>query len=197
MPGRDQTLRQFTDQRSSTSVAAMGPREVLSCPHCSLVQFRTRNSLCRRCHKPLVEPDKRPLKPDLAVSMPETPHSTGTEVGRHLAMRVREFRKMRGLSQKALSCRMNVPRTYISKVEWNRTVPTIATLYRIANALDVGVEQLLSHTGIRQLEVAAMSQDPFLQEIALLSRELSAEQRAIVLEAVRDAAIHANSGVEP
>ena len=42
-----------------------------------------------------------------------------------------------------------------------------------------------------------MSQDPFLQEIALLSRELSAEQRAIVLEAVRDAAMNANSGVEP
>lgn len=24
-------------------------REVLSCPHCGLVQFRTRNSRCRRC----------------------------------------------------------------------------------------------------------------------------------------------------
>ena len=112
-------------------------------------------------------------------------------------MRVRKFRKMRGLSQKALSCRMNVPRTHISKVERNRTVPSIGTLYRIANALDVGVEQLLSHTGIRQLEVAAMSQEPFMQEIAWLTREPSAEQLGIVLEAVRDAAMNANSGVEP
>ena len=28
-------------------------REVLACRHCRLVQFRTRTSLCRRCHKPL------------------------------------------------------------------------------------------------------------------------------------------------
>jgi transcriptional regulator with XRE-family HTH domain len=85
---------------------------------------------------------------------------------------------------------MKVPRTYISKVEMNRTVPTIASLYRIANALEIEIQLLLSDVWTHQPKSAAMCQDPFLQEIALFSKELNPEQRTIILGAVRDAAIH-------
>ena len=30
----------------------LSEREVITCYHCKLVQFRTANDLCRRCHKP-------------------------------------------------------------------------------------------------------------------------------------------------
>ena len=59
-----------------------------------------------------------------------------------LGTRVREVRRMYGLTQNALARRMDVPRTYISKVEMCRIVPTIATMYRIAGALGIEVEHL-------------------------------------------------------
>ena len=37
----------------ATTLATVEAREVLRCEHCSLVQFRTMNSLCRKCHKSL------------------------------------------------------------------------------------------------------------------------------------------------
>ena len=109
-------------------------------------------------------------------------------------MRVREVRKMRGLSQEALSHRMKVPRTYISKVEMNRTVPTIATLYRIGKALEIKVYELLCDDAWTPQPVRAVtSDDPFLEEIALFSKDLNSQQRAIILQAVRDAANRRNS----
>ena len=109
-------------------------------------------------------------------------------------MRVREVRKMRGLSQEALSHRMKVPRSYISKVEMNRTVPTIATLYRIGKALEIKVYELLYDDAWTPQPVRAVtSDDRFLEEIALLSKDLNSQQRAIILQAVRDAANRRNS----
>ena len=194
MPEKDQTLFQLTDRRSSTSLQAMEHWEVLPCPHCHLVQFRTRNLLCRRCHKPLDVTVKLPLRPDPVASTQGNTNETGSEIGRHLGMRVREVRKMRGLSQNALSHRMKVPRTYISRVEMNRTVPTIATLHRIANALEIQVYELLCEDAWTPQSVRAVtSDDPFLEEIALLSKDLNSQQRAFILQAVRDAAIRHNT----
>jgi len=75
MPGKDQTTAQITFPCTSTPVPPTQVREVLPCPHCGLVQFRTRNSLCRRCHRPLdtverlsTPEDMRPApSPDAAV----------------------------------------------------------------------------------------------------------------------------------
>jgi len=190
MPGRGQTFFQLTNRRSSTSLQAMEPREVLPCPHCHLVQFRTRNLLCRRCHKPLDDTVKLPLKSDSVVSTQENTNDSK----RHLGMRVREVRKMRGLSQEALSHRMKVPRSYISKVEMNRTVPTIATLYRIGKALEIKVYELLCDDAWTPQPVRAVtSDDRFLEEIALLSKDLNSQQRAIILQAVRNVAFRRNS----
>src|SRR5271170_7398832 len=37
----------------ATTLVSVETRDVLRCDHCSLVQYRTNNSLCRRCRKPL------------------------------------------------------------------------------------------------------------------------------------------------
>jgi hypothetical protein len=71
MTGKYPTLFQLTGRRSSGSLQAMEPREVLPCPHCHLVQFCTRNLLCRRCHKPLDDTVNLPLRPDPVVSTQE------------------------------------------------------------------------------------------------------------------------------
>jgi len=55
MPSKDQTIALCADPASSTSLLTAEIRVVVPCPHCRLIQFRTRNSMCRRCHKPLDE----------------------------------------------------------------------------------------------------------------------------------------------
>ena len=95
--------------------------------------------------------------------------------------RVREIRKMQALSQRELARLLNVPRTYLSKVETCKVLLTIGMLYRLAGALSVEVPLLLLSR-----EALELSQDPFLGEIASMIHSLAPEQRAVILRAVRD-----------
>src|ERR1700744_5166919 len=127
----------------ATTLATVEAREVLRCEHCSLVQFRTSNSLCRRCHKPLEIEEPEPIVPQL-VTETNSPASGGS--GLDVARAVRDIRRSRKLSQRQLAGRMQVPRTYISKIENGKAVPTLSSLERLASALEVGICDLL-HDG--------------------------------------------------
>jgi len=166
-------------------------REVLSCPHCGLVQFRTRNSRCRRCQRLL---DNRLEHSICPVLDPIASTTTGIEkrlvITQILGRRVREIRKTQALSQRELARRLNVPRTYLSKVETCKVLPTIGTLYRLAGALRVEVHHMLLSR-----EALELSQDPFLVEIASTIHSLAPEQRAVILRAVRDIAIRHKQAV--
>lgn len=165
-------------------------REVLACCHCGLVQFRTRTSLCRRCYKPLIGEVWNRTELDAAGVRSEPVVSEVSDAGKNLGVRVREVRKKRGLTQRVLACRMNVPRTYISKVELGRVVPSLSTLWRIAAGLEVSVTYLLCDESERRRddEIARILADPFLSEIAQVVDKLNAVHRALVLRAVREAA---------
>ena len=95
-----------------------------------------------------------------------------------------KLRKMQSLSQRELAHRLNVPRTYLSKVETCKVLPTIGTLYRLAAALSVQVHHLLLTR-----ETVESSQDPFLVEIAPMIQSLTPEQRVVILRTVRDIAL--------
>lgn len=170
----------------ATNLATVEPREVLRCEHCTLVQFRTANSLCRRCHKPLE------IEPELAVQpagADEMAASEG-ENGLQVARSVREIRRARNLSQRQLAARMGVPRTYISKIENAKAMPTLSSLDRLAHALDVNVCALLRDArSRREEEVRAILDDPFLAEIAPLVAQLDSLQRSMFLNHVRDMAM--------
>lgn len=56
---------------------------------------------------------------------------------------IAKIRKERGLTQEALSVKLNVVRQTISKWEKGTAVPDADTLCRIADALDVSVSTLL------------------------------------------------------
>lgn len=58
-----------------------------------------------------------------------------------------KVRKERGLTQEALSVKLNVVRQTISKWEKGTAVPDVDTLCRIADALDVSVSTLLGYSG--------------------------------------------------
>src|SRR5271170_2329996 len=98
----------------ATILATVEAREVLRCEHCSLVHFRTANSLCRRCHKPLEIEEPEPQVQQLVVASA----NAGTDEDEiNVARAVRDIRRSRVLSQRQLAGRMQVPRTYISKIE--------------------------------------------------------------------------------
>jgi len=171
----------------ATTLVSAETRDVVRCDHCRLVQFRTSNSICRKCHKPLEVEEPAVLAPQL-VTTPPTPASA--EAGLQVKGQVREIRRARHLSQRQLAGRMQVPRTYISKIENGKAIPTLGSLERLAAALDVDISQLVRDSrSVRDEEVAAIFADPFLAEIAALLPHLEPMHRTLFAGAVRDAAL--------
>lgn len=171
----------------ATTLVSVDTREVLRCDFCNLVQFRTSNSLCRKCHQPLDVEEPAPLTPKLVTTQPA---ATTAEAGLQVAAQVRDIRKARHLSQRQLAGRMQVPRTYISKIENGKAIPTLGSLERLAAALEVEVSQLVRDArSRREEEVASILADPFLAEIATLLPHLDSLHRTLLYGSVRDAAV--------
>ncbi len=171
----------------ATTSVSVETREVMHCRFCNLIQFRTSNSLCRKCHKPLdVEESARfgpvPVEAYLAES--------SAEAGLKVAGQVREIRRARHLSQRQVAGRMQVPRTYISKIENGKAIPTLNSLERLAAALSVDVRQLVIDARSRRgEEVASILADPFLAEIAVLLPRLDSLHRSLIASAALDMAM--------
>jgi transcriptional regulator with XRE-family HTH domain len=150
------------------------------------------DSHCRRCRKPLEQEEPEtlaialvPLPLHAGHSSPSTSHSVID-----VAKAVRDLRHARNLSQRQLAARMQVPRTYISKIENGKAMPTLSSLERLASALEAEIGQLL-HDGRsrRQDAVDAVTSDPFLRELLPLVGRLNAYQRSVFLNHVRDMAL--------
>ena len=174
------------NRRLATTVVNVETREVVRCDFCSLVQYRTSNSLCRKCRRPLDIEEPAPLAPQLVTTPPA---AATAEAGLQVAAQVREIRKARHLSQRQLAGRMQVPRTYISKIENGKAIPTLGSLERLALALEVEVSQLVRDARSRRdEEVAAILSDPLLAEIAALLPHLDSLHRTLIYGSVRDMA---------
>jgi transcriptional regulator with XRE-family HTH domain len=131
--------------------------------------------------------EPEPLVPQL---VPGVPPANSERSGMEVAHAVREIRRGRKLSQRQLAGRMQVPRTYISKIENGKAVPTLSSLERLARALEVDICALVSDARSRRHEEAAVVlADPFLREIAPYIGQMDAYQRSIFLNQVRDMAM--------
>ena len=127
------------------------------------------------------------LAPQLVPSQQSSPEAGA---GMQVAGQVREIRRARHLSQRQLAGRMQVPRTYISKIENGKAIPTLGSLERLARALEVDLCQLVrDERSRRDEEVAAIFADPFLAEVAELLPQLDSLKRTLFMGAVRDAAV--------
>jgi transcriptional regulator with XRE-family HTH domain len=167
----------------ATLLAPVDSREVLRCDFCQLVQFRTNNSLCRRCKTPF---DEEPE--EVALAPVPQPVEAAEEGARQLpvAAAIRSLRMRAGLSQRQLAQRMNVPRTYISKIENEKACPTLSSLQRLAEALNVSICDLL-HQGEPRLEdqIRQLHNDEFIAELIPYLRKLNSVQWTSVLNEVR------------
>lgn len=173
----------------ATTLVSVETREVVRCKFidCRRVQFRPSNSHCVRCHRPLdVEESVQPGP--IPVDHPTADPST--EAGLKVAGQVKEIRCARHLSQRQLAGRMQVPRTYISKIENGKAIPTLGSLERLAAALGVDVRQLVQDARSRRDdEVASIMSDPLLAEIAALLPQLDPLHRSLLYGAARDMAL--------
>ena len=168
----------------ATTLAPVDSREVVRCDHCLLVQFRTTNDLCRRCHASLDEEEPEIVAPAPIPPVAPVPSGRGHL---NLAASIRSLRLRNGLSQRQLATRMAVPRTYVSKIENEKATPTLSSLERLARALEVTVPDLL--TGgerNRQEEIRELVQDQFVAEILPFLAQLNGMQMSSILAQVRD-----------
>jgi transcriptional regulator with XRE-family HTH domain len=169
----------------ATNLAPVDSREVIRCDRCLLVQFRTNNSLCRRCRGSLDEDEPEVISaPPPPQVMPHHGHGRGHL---HLASSIRSMRLRNGLSQRQLALRMSVPRTYVSKIENEKATPTLSSLDRLARALEVTIPDLLcggEHN--RQEEIGDLIKDQFIAEMLPFLSELNGMQMSSVLTQMRD-----------
>ncbi len=172
----------------ATTLAPVDARDVVRCDHCHLVQFKTVNNLCRRCRTSLDEDEPEPI---LAQQMPvvEAEPSSRSEI--QVAKAIRSLRQRGGLSQRQLALRMGVPRTYVSKIENEKAIPTLSSLARLAAALEVTVPDLLVGCApSREEEINELMADPFLAELVEFTSKLNAMQLSSVLTQVKDMVLH-------
>src|SRR5258708_24061068 len=126
----------------ATTLAPVDSREVVRCDHCLLVQFRTSNDLCRRCHASLDDEEPEVV---MAPPPPQMMPANGNGRGHlNLATSIRSLRLRNALSHRQLAARMSVPRTYVSQIESEKSTPALSSLGRLARALEVTAPSLRS-----------------------------------------------------
>jgi transcriptional regulator with XRE-family HTH domain len=171
----------------ATTLAPVDQREVVRCDRCQLVQFRTNNGLCRKCHASL-DPDE----PEILIQEPAPPPTSINEHGKGLqvASAIRSLRQRSGLSQRQLALRMSVPRTYVSKIENEKATPTLSSLERLARALQVSVPELLAGGSSQEGNIRELLSDDFIAELVPHVSQLNAMQLTSVLTQVREMTMH-------
>ncbi len=63
--------------------------------------------------------------------------------GRRLAMKLKQLRKKRGITQEGLARKANISLGYVARLEIGRHDPKISTLRKLSRALGVPVTELL------------------------------------------------------
>jgi transcriptional regulator with XRE-family HTH domain len=171
----------------ATTLAPVDSREVVRCDRCLLVQFRTNNNLCRRCHTGLDAEEPEVAAP-IAEPTPVPANGNGNgHAHLQVALAIRSLRLRSGLSQRQLALRMQVPRTYVSKIENEKATPTLSSLERLAKALEVTVPDLLNGgTPSRDQLMRELMADEFITELLPFVTKLDGMQRQSLLAQVRD-----------
>jgi transcriptional regulator with XRE-family HTH domain len=101
---------------------------------------------------------------------------------------IRAFRLQKGLSQGDIEKKTGLLRCYLSRVENGHTVPSLDTLSKIAQALDIPIAQFFADDSLsRQLNMQKLSDDElrFLNQLRRYSSNLNESDRKLLLAMVR------------
>lgn len=70
-----------------------------------------------------------------------------SSVRRRIAVRIRQLRSCRRLSQEALAQKSGISPRHLQRLEAAQINVTIESLVKLANALEVDINQLFNHSG--------------------------------------------------
>jgi DNA-binding XRE family transcriptional regulator len=113
-------------------------RNSIVCSFCHLKQFEHGTGRCRRCHRSL---GFTYIELDLSADQ-QHPQIRRREMGRLL----RFLRSRYGVTQSELASRTGIHRTYLSRVECGRIIPSLIVLMQIARAL--GIDKIVARIRI-------------------------------------------------
>ena len=101
---------------------------------------------------------------------------------------IKSYRADRGLSQGDIERRTGLLRCYLSRVENGHTIPSLDTLAKIAQALDLPLAQFFAEDSLgRDLNTQKLSDDElrFLTQIRRYSSNLNDSDRKLLLAMVK------------
>ena len=101
-----------------------------------------------------------------------------------IGQRSRQYRQAKRLSQEMLSEKADVTPAHFSHIERGHTKPSLPTLIRIANALDITIDDLLCDNvdksrHVRVKDVDRLLEDCTPQEMKALTEILTAAKKAL------------------
>jgi transcriptional regulator with XRE-family HTH domain len=165
-------------------------REVIRCKTCGLVQYRTRTGNCRRCVRALPQrlefmiPQAPPAE-EAAVEA-STDRFVNQETVENIGQRIRQLRESRSMTQSQLQSRSKVSRSYLSRIESGQMTPSLGTLEKISEALNVGLNRFF----IPESDGEALLEDPFIQGLRPFLRQLDWEQWQSILKRLQAISDH-------
>ena len=106
------------------------------------------------------------------------------ETGMNLGDSIRRIRLAKGISQGEMQKRTGILRSYVSRVENGHTVPSFATLQRLAGAMGVTLSDFFAMDGTHASSDGDSAAE-YLRELKGLLPQLSQEQRQQLLESVK------------
>lgn len=158
-------------------------REVIRCKACGLVQYRTKNDICRRCVRMLPPRVEFLIPPPVAQELPGDDRQLfekwpNRETVENIGQRIRQLRESRGMTQSQLQARSRVSRSYLSRIESGQMTPSLGTLEKISEALGVGLNRFF----VPETNGEALLEDPFIQGLRPFLRQLDWEQWQSILK---------------
>lgn len=119
----------------SENVLRISPfQENLVCPNCQLRQYERGSGKCRRCHHSL---GVTYIEVYLSTSLAPRTSQTVIEIRKEVGGLIRRLRSRREITQAALASLTGINRTYISRAERGKVIPSVTALMQIAYALKI------------------------------------------------------------
>jgi len=164
-------------------------REVIRCKTCGLVQYRTRTGNCRRCVRALPQRLEFLIPPAPAEEVQVETSSdkfANQKTVENIGQRIRQLRESRGMTQSQLQSKSKVSRSYLSRIESGQMTPSLGTLEKISEALNVGLNRFF----IPESDGEALLEDPFIQGLRPFLQQLDWEQWQSILKRLQAISDH-------
>jgi transcriptional regulator with XRE-family HTH domain len=109
----------------------------------------------------------------------------------NIGVTIRNFRLQKGMSQGDIEKRTGLLRCYLSRVENGHTIPSLDTLAKIANSLEIPLGQFFPEDPASGASLPQLSEEEvrFLSQIRRYSSSLNDSDRKLVLAMVKKMAV--------